>query len=194
MKFSVGPVGHFIKMVAGKCNAQAKASPVSVGTGICLFKGACCDVLAQTVVERRTEIDLRRCAGFALFSGCYTGLWQNFLYNRVYSVWFGVSHTWQVGLTKSLFDAAVHSPFMYLPAAYVGSNVFCGKDAMAGIYKYCERSEFLATNLKCASIWIPAHLITFTLMPQHLRIPWIACVSSCWLVLLSSLAHIRDEH
>jgi hypothetical protein len=42
------------------------------------------------------------------------------------------------------------------------------------------------------AIWTPTQCITFSIVPEHLRIPFIAAVSFGWLILLSSITSRGD--
>ena len=44
------------------------------------------------------------------------------------------------------------------------------------------------------SMWPPVHLLSFTVIPQELRISFVACVSFVWLVYLSNASHQHHEH
>ena len=41
-------------------------------------------------------------------------------------------------------------------------------------------------------IWVPAHAITFSLIPPNFRVAWVASVSFGWLIVLSYLAPMES--
>ena len=47
------------------------------------------------------------------------------------------------------------------------------------------RDIFTTFYFKPAMVWVPAHLITFTIVPPPMRIAWIASVSIGWLTFVS---------
>ena len=42
------------------------------------------------------------------------------------------------------------------------------------------------------AIWTPAQFFTFGVVPEHLRIPWVALVSFFWLIILSNISSRSD--
>eukprot|EP00931_Biecheleriopsis_adriatica_P009827 TRINITY_DN110915_c0_g1_i1.p1 TRINITY_DN110915_c0_g1~~TRINITY_DN110915_c0_g1_i1.p1 ORF type:complete len:226 (+),score=36.81 TRINITY_DN110915_c0_g1_i1:49-678(+) len=185
-------VGLF-KQTASTFNQYAKDRPILVGFSACFLKGSFCDGVAQCAVEKQDHFDIRRNVGFACYSGFYMGVFQSYVFNGVYSWIFGRATTWQVAMKKSLFDATVHTPFLYLPAGYFASNALNGKDVLAGLRKYMDPSEMLHVNATCAAVWLPTHYITFCYCPQHLRIVFAASVSALWLIVMSSFAYVHKK-
>lgn len=170
------------------------AMPWVCGVTTCFVKGSASDIVAQKVVEKRDKVNLGRNLGFALFSGAYTGLFQNLLYMHVYTRLFGTASTLAMAARKSLFDAGVHVPLLYMPVGYTMANIFTsdGLNPLAGLNQYKE--EFWESNLSAAMVWVPAHLLTFSVVPPHLRIPFTASVSFGWLVMMSSIAGRKREN
>merc|ERR1712083_392725 len=66
----------------------------------------------------------------------------------------------------------VHSPFVYLPVYFACKSYFLGQSPVEGLRSYVQ--NFWGTYTKCMSVWVPAHFVTFGILPVHLRITWIA--------------------
>eukprot|EP00441_Pelagodinium_beii_P033870 CAMPEP_0197639762 /NCGR_PEP_ID=MMETSP1338-20131121/14283_1 /TAXON_ID=43686 ORGANISM="Pelagodinium beii, Strain RCC1491" /NCGR_SAMPLE_ID=MMETSP1338 /ASSEMBLY_ACC=CAM_ASM_000754 /LENGTH=206 /DNA_ID=CAMNT_0043212533 /DNA_START=109 /DNA_END=726 /DNA_ORIENTATION=+ len=174
-----GQPGSNVAATLGLANVvseQALRNPILAGFMTCFCKGSFCDAFAQRVVQKQSRYNGWRNLGFALYSGLYCGVWQSLLFNGLYDWLFGDQATMQIAVIKSVFDATVHTPFSYLPCAYMASNAFGDNGPRHGLQKYV--SDIWRINLTCASIWIPAHIITFAIIPVHLRIEWAACVSA----------------
>mmetsp|Transcript_20462 Transcript_20462/g.60898 ORF Transcript_20462/g.60898 Transcript_20462/m.60898 type:complete len:128 (-) Transcript_20462:1062-1445(-) len=46
----------------------------------------------------------------------------------------------------------------------------------------------LPENVKaCWAVWVPAQLINFSVVPHHLRIPFVALVSFLWTIIISGM-------
>lgn len=58
---------------------------------------------------------------------------------------------------------------------------------MAGLREYA--AIFSDFYLKPAMVWVPAHLLTFSVVPRPLRIAWTATVSLGWLSFVSFTAN-----
>merc|ERR1712178_58251 len=149
----------------------------------------------QVFVEKQEKINLRRNLGFAVFSGLFTGIVQQYLYaggvgqTALFSRLLGDASTLSVAAKKSALDLTVHASLFQNPAAYFFTNLFTGLDPMAGIHKYCQRDEFLQATASTVAFWAPFQLMQFTVVPAHLRVGFGACISLCWQVVLSTLAY-----
>ena len=53
--------------------------------------GVIADTVAQKLVEKREDVDLRRTAIFSFYGGWYCGWFQHWLYNIAYTSLFGPS-------------------------------------------------------------------------------------------------------
>ena len=62
---------------------------------------------------------------------------------------------------------------------------------MEGLQLYGD--EALAMNTRYFSVWIPANMLVFTVVPQHLRIAFIAATSFAWLSLVSFVTLRTEE-
>lgn len=92
---------------------------------------------------------------------------------------------------KVFIDQALHHPLMYFPAFYMLKGAVEGRALEDTVAKY--RTE-LWDNLKaCWMIWVPAQFVNFTLVPLHLRIPFVAGVSFAWTVVISVMRGTLDK-
>ena len=59
---------------------------------------------------------------------------------------------------------------------------------------YLQYGEiFTEFYFKPSMVWVPAHVVTFTVVPQKFRIAWTATVSVGWLSFVSYFANQEDE-
>lgn len=160
---------------------------------ISLAKTSLADFFAQSIVERKAwgEIDWRRNAAFSLFGLGYLGGFQYFLYNklfpRVFRPW--MNSRAKVDRVRSTIGQLVIDEFFFVPTLYF-PVFYLVKDAVNGIYdpratfdRY--RQDALQLWIMCWAVWFPAHTLTFSKIPSHLRIPWTAAVSFAWTVVWS---------
>lgn len=154
----------------------------------CLFKGCASDAVAQLQVEKREKMDWRRNAGFALFSGAYLGIGQHLIYNVAFTRIFGRGTDIVTGMKKVVADSTVHVPMIYLPLYYPFKFIVLGEGtAYEGLLRYKADAYDVMTTYWSA--WPAVHFISFTYMPQELRIGFVASVSFVWLVYLSYASH-----
>eukprot|EP00434_Breviolum_minutum_P030989 symbB.v1.2.027407.t1/scaffold2802.1/size122644/3 len=86
----------------------SKAKPLAVAFVTCYGKGTASDLVAQMVVERKSQPSWQRNVAFALFSGAYLGVGQHFVYNVAFTRIFGAGMDLRVGVQKVLADLFGH--------------------------------------------------------------------------------------
>lgn len=191
METAIGRGGAFLwqqcASVAHNFNAIAKAKPVVTGLAVTVAKTSAADMVAQKVVEQKSEIDWKRHAMFASFGLVYLGGFQYWLYNRLFTqICAPITATFGhkgVAPIKTFLDQGIHHPFVYFPSFYALKGVIEQEPLQTSMRKY---REHLYEDCKSLwSIWIPAQMVNFAFVPRHLRIPFVAGTSMLWTVVLS---------
>eukprot|EP00957_Ditylum_brightwellii_P049459 3752272-Ditylum_brightwellii.AAC.1 len=145
-------------------------------------------VTTEETKEEKATTDLRRNAAFLFYGAIYQGIAQEYIYNHLYPVLFGTDISITSVLIKVSFDLLLQTTLLTLPIAYLSK---------AFIYKYGIQEAFRRYKddilnhgllLKYYSLWGPVQCLTFSVIPAHYRITFIACVSFFWLIILSSIA------
>lgn len=170
-------------------NNAAKKNPSVVGIVTTVLKTSAADAFAQLVVEGKNEIDIKRNSMFSMFGFAYLGVWQYQLYAKLFPAWtpfiaasFGKR---MIAPILTFIDQAIHHPVLYFPAFYLLRGAMEGRTASSSLSK-CRKDMW--DNVKHLwTIWVPAQLINFSLVPIHLRVPFVAAVSFLWCVVLSAL-------
>eukprot|EP00747_Dinoflagellata_sp_TGD_P170730 gnl/TRDRNA2_/TRDRNA2_203034_c0_seq1.p1 gnl/TRDRNA2_/TRDRNA2_203034_c0~~gnl/TRDRNA2_/TRDRNA2_203034_c0_seq1.p1 ORF type:complete len:188 (+),score=10.33 gnl/TRDRNA2_/TRDRNA2_203034_c0_seq1:174-737(+) len=161
----------------------------------CLIKGSLADVVAQLVIERKdkAQFSLRRNALFGLWSAAYCGCAQHFIFNIAFTRAFGSGTGFAVALSKAAADSFAATPLLGIPIYYACKPLIEGTGAnpLDGLREYAV--GFADFYFKPAMVWIPAHLITFSVVPPPLRIAWTATVSLGWLSFVSMTSHTNAE-
>jgi len=171
--------------------AASRAAPFSVAFATCALKGSASDALAQLQVEKKAELDVKRNLAFSLFSGAYLGIGQHFVYNVAFTRLFGSGTDWRTALRKVIADSTVHVPCIYLPLYYPFETVVLGKGGIEdGLKRYAADAPAVLSTYWC--MWPGVHALSFSVIPQELRISFVACVSFFWLVYLSYASHKDD--
>lgn len=184
------PLRHRLKE---KAETAVRRWPYPCGFAFCFLKGSSADNLNQRVIEQRQEFNPRRNFGFAMFSGCYTGMFQNFLYANFFERVFGPGVAFRTVFTKAVFDGCFHTPLLYVPCAYYCNNYLTGAmPPWEAVKTYFTWEEFLKTGGASIACWFPAQIICFHL-PRQWRVYFTACVSLGWLVCLSGLSYLGDR-
>jgi protein Mpv17 len=133
--------------------------------------------------------DFNRNLAFWLYGGLYQGMIQEFLYNTVFPAIFGESTSWMTVLEQVATDMVVLTPFICLPVAYlVKASIAPDSSLLQGLQKYVQHVRHEGLLLRYWSLWTPVSILTFGVVPHHLRIPFIAFVSFFWLIILSNVS------
>mmetsp|Transcript_8372 Transcript_8372/g.20845 ORF Transcript_8372/g.20845 Transcript_8372/m.20845 type:complete len:245 (-) Transcript_8372:771-1505(-) len=170
-------------------DVAAKKNPATVGIMTTLIKTSAADVFAQKIVEKREEIDWRRNAVFGAFGFAYLGVWQYYLYTNVFTritpAIQAVVGPRGVGAALTFIDQCIHHPVLYFPCFYLLRGGMAGEAPAESLGKYKVDAW---ENMKALwAVWVPAQLVNFSVVPMHLRIPFVAGVSFMWTVILSCL-------
>eukprot|EP00420_Gonyaulax_spinifera_P014165 CAMPEP_0197916522 /NCGR_PEP_ID=MMETSP1439-20131203/82123_1 /TAXON_ID=66791 /ORGANISM="Gonyaulax spinifera, Strain CCMP409" /LENGTH=225 /DNA_ID=CAMNT_0043538551 /DNA_START=23 /DNA_END=700 /DNA_ORIENTATION=+ len=188
------------RALGGRYWELCKRLPLTTAFTVCYFKGSLSDVFAQKCLEGRAQVDVKRTAIYGGFGGWYCGWFQHFLYNIAYSKLFGRGKDWSTVCKKLLVDHFVHVPFFCMPLYFLWQESLLIPLRHGGTVPRCdvgllrdagERWRADIFEIMCAywKLWTPAHLVTFGLVPEPLRITWVAGVSGIWLVIHSYLTH-----
>lgn len=180
----------------------------------CSFKASAADVIAQSQEETEddtssnvsefestamSEVDVSRNMGFLLYGGLYTGIFQNFLYTVLFPAWFGTEETWSTILRQVMADNFIFGPLLCLPLGYCFKTAFTAEDGLSldsfrrGIEKYTDHVLERGLLTTYWSIWMPAQLMNFSVIPLHFRVLFVAAVSFFWFFVLSTISSTEEE-
>eukprot|EP00775_Hariotina_reticulata_P003648 gene3648-3909_t len=170
-------------------NEVAQKYPFQTGVITTVVKTSAADMFAQKVIEKREEMDWKRHGVFLTFGLVYLGGFQYYLYNHLFVKWCAgmtaaLGHKGAAPI-KTLIDQGIHHPFFYFPVFY-GMKGYVEGRAPSAIYER-YRAELWDNCKALWTIWVPAQLVNFSVVPRHLRIPFVAGVSFAWTVIISAL-------
>ena len=183
------------------------------GCAIALIKTAAADYVIQTQIERKKSLNWNRLTLFAAFGVCYTGCVHYAIYCKLYPTVFRYLTIQKKLLTPNmaivsqmLFDTLVHTPFFYFPVFYAmkgiivsnnnnnnnQNNAQVGDNGGNGTLQNIKQSlemyffhNFYSDVSAMVSVWLPCNALTFSVIPVHWRVPWLAAVSFMWTMYLS---------
>ena len=177
--------------------------PATCGVAISCIKTSAADLIIQTTVEQKTEIDWNRNAVFASFGACYLGGVQYVLYCRLFPRLFPKSLDFasltlkQKMLERSgqmqvfaqtCVDQFLHIPFVYFPCFYLLKASIEAKSLSIDVARdalHCYLEVAPNDNMAQWAFFVPAATLNFGFSPMHLRVPVVAGVSFLWTMLLS---------
>lgn len=114
------------------------------------------DPLSQNIVEQSFRFELSRNIGFLLYGAIYQGVFQYYLYNVYFPVWFGTSNDIATVTSKVMFDSLLIVPIICLPFAYLTKVMISGGSPIEGMKKYFHDLKHTNLVLHFCAIWIPA--------------------------------------
>lgn len=187
-------LGRFVQTCMGNAGVAfsryrtlSQASPFLMGFGVCFAKGIIADTLAQKVIERRRDLDLRRMLAMALFSGTFCGCAYHVIFNTVFTRLWGTARSLSNLFAKVAADGLVVFPLLYMPTYFFFDETvrFCSMSNIAARWSN-EMDETMRNYVK---IWPATMVCVFTIVPVELRVSFIAGVSLVWLIILSVISH-----
>ena len=188
-------------------NAAFELNPYAAGAAVAGFKAGSADIVAQKRQMRKANseksaeeiekegkkrLDIRRTLGFLLYGAVYQGLCQEFTYNHLYPALFGTEITAINVLKKVFCDMVIQTPILTLPIAYYSKALLVGNSFSQAMAHYVDDVKNRGLLFKFWGLWTPVQCLTFSVIPEHFRVSFIALVSFFWVIILSSLSAARD--
>lgn len=144
-----------------------------ITTGTVMLSG---DLIAQTVLERRSTIDVPRAARFFVMGIAFVGpilrVWYITLERIVGSTGGGA-----MVVKKVLLDQGVFTP-VFIPSFLTTLGALQGR-SWEGI-KDMVRMDYLPILKANYMLWPAAQLINFRFVPLAYRVPFASCVALVW--------------
>jgi len=167
------------------------------------------DIMVQKCVEGRDEIDNKRATVFLCFGLFQVGFVQYLLYCRLFARLFPTAESYalkpiaekladrigtlNVGKQVCL-DQFVYHPVMYFPVFYTCKEIVNGNTnsltemVWQALQKYHTN---MLDDLKALwKIYIPVSILQCSVVPMHLRVPFVATIGIFWCAILS---YMRGE-
>jgi protein Mpv17 len=138
--------------------------------------------------SRSGKTDMQRNIAFLLYGSLYQGIAQEFIYNHLYPLYFGTGTDAHVVLVKVAFDLLVQTTLVTLPIAYLTKAIIYKYSFREAMQRYIDDVRNHGLLVKYFSLWGPVQCITFSIIPEHYRIAFIAFVSFFWLIILSTIS------
>ena len=162
-----------------------RSSPYLSAFLTCGLKAATSDSITQRF--EKSPFCVTRNAAFTLYGGLYQGVVQYIIFNKIFPLVFGSGTDLATVAAKVLTDQFILTPFLCLPAAYLIKAIVFRKTLKYGLQRYVADAK-RDLLWKYWAIWGPTQCLTFSVVPEHLRIAFIAFVSFFWLLILSSIS------
>lgn len=197
--------------VATTLNSFFETQPYLSAFVTCSAKASAADFFTQTTsnaepvsenksvgeanaASEESPLDAKRNLAFWLYGGIYTGMVQQYFFSTLYPSLFGTEVTVSSVFGMVALDMAVLSPLLCLPVAYlVKAFVVHGEGLMEGIQRYITDVRHERLLITYYALWIPVQCLTFSVIPQHLRVVFVAAVSFFWIMILSSISSRRQD-
>lgn len=136
--------------------------------------------------KHKLNIDWKRTLVFILYGGFYQGCAQEFIYNSVLPI-LGTGTDMKTVARKVAVDMGLISPLLCIPAAYVIKGSLIGNSFQQSLANYVDDVLHQGVVFKNWMIFVPVQCITFSIIPEHFRVSFVACISFFWMILLSSI-------
>jgi hypothetical protein len=164
----------------------------SIADGIAQIKAAA--AAAASPSQENIPLEVKRNVAYIIYGGIFIGLMCHMEYDYVFPQMFGNDHNIQTTVEKVLFDVFISGPLLWLPPAYFIKAIIYDYPMKEGLQKYVTDVVDNGLLIKYWQIWLPAQTISFSLVPDHLRVAFMAFISFFWFILFSTVsADSNDE-
>ena len=175
-----------------RVNDLVQRRPVLTSIVVTGVKAWAADLMIQKLVEKRETVDLKRSALFASFGSAYQGCIQYWIYNILFEKRLFPGKSPQMILMKIAATNLIVDPVIFFPIFYTMREAMNTERLLDVNLPNCFSTSMAKYRDNCVSdlinswmIWVPAHCVTYTVVPVHLRMPWIAVVSFGYVCVLS---------
>ncbi|XP_037272506.2 mitochondrial inner membrane protein Mpv17 [Rhipicephalus microplus] len=134
------------------------------------------DLIAQKVLERRTDIDVPRAARFFVMGVAFVGPALRVWYLALERI-IGSGGGRAMVIKKVFLDQAVFTP-VFLPSFLVTLGAL--QQRSWDSIKDTLRADYLPILKANYMLWPAAQLINFSLVPLNYRVPFASCVALVW--------------
>jgi len=203
--------GGPLSAVLGGLNAFFLSYPLISAVTTCSVKGCLADFIAQKrnnadgdnneaseksssslqsspTKPTKKPFSFRRNAAYILYGGGILGVFCNIMYNFVYPFLFGRLDGIVHLIAIVSFDNMITAPLLWLPPVYFVKAILYGNPLKSGFHKYINDIKLRGLLTKYWTVWWPAQIVNFSLVPAHLRILFMAGISFFWLIVLSCVS------
>ena len=161
-------------------------------------------VLDGTSLVRDIDWEARRNLAYVLYGGIFVGAMSHVEYSCVFPFLFGTEKTALITTEKVIFDNLLVAPTVWLPPAYwIKAWVYGGggddetddgpgRILADGLNKYLVDVRDHHLLWKYWAIWFPAQSVSFSVVPDHLRVAFMASISFFWFILFSTVSSQGD--
>lgn len=177
------------KEIVGNAYRAMAERPLATTVLLTGAKTCMADLAVQKCWEGKKDIDWRRSFAFTAFGMGYLGGFQFYLWGKCFPRWFpgkGLRTT----VTTVIFDQIVNTAMMYLPLFYimqdgVAKGRFDRNTPINGATRYSKNA--LSDLTAAWKFWIPAQMLTFSVVPIPMRAGFAAVLSIAWTCVLSAM-------
>lgn len=142
---------------------------------------------------KNNKFDIQRNLAYIMYGSLYQGMSQEYIYNHLYPLFFGIGTDITTVLVKVGFDLFVQTTLLTLPIAYMTKAVIYQYSFREAWKRYFDDVKNHGLLTKYFSLWGPVQCMTFSIIPEHFRVTFIAFVSFFWLIILSTIASRTDK-
>lgn len=198
-----GRGGPFSVILSG-LNSFYISYPLLSAVTTCSVKGCLADCIAQrrnngaaedgdnkespSTPAKSNKFSFRRNAAYILYGGGILGVFCDIMYNFVYPFLFGGLEGIVNVTAIVIFDNMIAAPLVWLPPVYFVKAILYGQSLQSGIQKYSNDVKQNGLLKQYWTVWFPAQIFNFSLVPAHLRIAFMAGISFGWMIILSCIS------
>jgi protein Mpv17 len=193
---SLKPTTTSKSMGLGEVSDFYSTYPLQSAILTCGVKASIADCIAQVRAWKNSGdpnvIEMRRNAAYIVYGGIFIGMMSHLEYNHLFPLMFGDDHSIKTIVSKVIFDDFVSAPIMWLPPAYIIKALLYEYPVEEGLKKYWNDICNEDLLLKYWTVWVPAQSISFSVVPDHLRVAFMASISFFWFIIFSSLSSKKN--
>ncbi|CAB9517609.1 Mpv17 / PMP22 family [Seminavis robusta] len=172
-----------------------KAYPLKASIATCGLNSIVGDSISQMQGWKPSEgiftFQWRQHVASLVYGSTILGIGSNMVYTKLLPALFPHGGITSI-ISSAILDNFVFAPMLWLPPAYMIKAWFLKQPIKQALNQYKNDIFQEKLLLRYWSLWIPAQMFMFAVVPKHLRVAATAAVSFVWLLILTKLTSKKN--
>lgn len=191
-RMQTDPIGRANKMSIVDISEFYQSYPLQSAILTCGVRALVADSIAQLhqtwTESNHHTVELRRSLAYVMYGGVFVGLMSHLEYDLFFPWLFGTDHSASTVAMEVVLDDFICAPLVWLPPAYLIKALVFRYPLEDGLRRYFRDIQDQGLLWKYWSVWVPTQTISFSVIPDHFRVAFMAAISFFWFLLFSALS------
>lgn len=168
-----------------------KTYPLQASIATCGFNSVFADTISQVQALRKkslaSKFEWKQTLSSIIYGTTFLGIGSNLVYTKLMPTLFPGSGVAAI-LSQACLDNFVFAPLLWLPPAYMIKAALVHQEpVLKSLQTYLKAVREENLLHRYWTMWLPAQMFTFSVVPKHLRVLSTAAFSFIWFLILTKI-------